>query len=207
MYNKLAGQSLERIAALSDGVFAIAMTLIVLEIRVPPHGAIHSSAELWQALIDLTPRFVTYFLSFLTLGIFWTGQQTQLNHFATANRDLAWIHFGFLAVVSLLPFSTTLLADYIGLQLALVLYWLNILVLGLILLASWVYAEKAGLVGNETPEGASAAIKRRIVLAQLLYAAAMLVSFWSPAVSISLIVVLQLNYAIAPRLGVIYRKL
>ncbi|MCI3180199.1 hypothetical protein C5708_08030 [Caulobacter sp. CCUG 60055] len=73
-YNLFAGGSLERIAALSDGLFAIAMTLIVLEIRVPAHTPIHGEAQLWGALVGLAPRFVTYLLSFLTLGIFWVGQ-------------------------------------------------------------------------------------------------------------------------------------
>src|SRR5271165_4687728 len=119
MYNRFAGQSLERICALSDGLFAIAMTLIVLEIHIPAPAAVHSELDLWRALLDLAPRFVTYLLSFLTLGIFWTGQQTQLNFLAHADRDLAWIHFAFLAVISLLPFSTTVLAEFISLRLAL----------------------------------------------------------------------------------------
>jgi uncharacterized membrane protein len=59
-YNEVTGRGLERIAALSDGVFAIAMTLIVLEIRVPHPGPIHSEQELWTALLALSPRLVTY---------------------------------------------------------------------------------------------------------------------------------------------------
>jgi uncharacterized membrane protein len=94
-YNQVAGRRLDRIAALSDGVFAIAMTLIVLEIRVPDPGPIRSEQDLWNAVVGLAPRLVTYFLSFLTLGIFWNGQQTQLNMFATADRDLTWLQLGF----------------------------------------------------------------------------------------------------------------
>lgn len=89
LYNRIAGQSLERLAALSDGLFAIAMTLLILDIRVPDAGGIHSEAALCRAVAGLAPRFVMYLMSFLTLGIFWTGQQTQLNHFARADRDLA----------------------------------------------------------------------------------------------------------------------
>jgi Endosomal/lysosomal potassium channel TMEM175 len=78
IYNLIAGKSLERIAALSDGLFAIAMTLIVLDIRVPPGASIHSEADLGRALLALFRRIVMYLVSFLTLGIFWVGQQTQL---------------------------------------------------------------------------------------------------------------------------------
>jgi uncharacterized membrane protein len=72
-YSDIAARGLERIGALSDGVFAIAMTLIVLEIHVPDPGPIHSERELLSALVALTPRIVTYGLSFLTLGIFWSA--------------------------------------------------------------------------------------------------------------------------------------
>src|SRR5882757_1801662 len=109
LYNKFAGGSLERIAALSDGVFAVAMTLIVLEIHVPSHAVVHNERDLIHALADLLPEVVTYLMSFLTLGIFWVGQQTQLNQFDRADRNLAWIHMAFLAVIAVLPFSTSLL--------------------------------------------------------------------------------------------------
>ena len=62
-HNQMAGRRLDRIAALSDGVFAIAMTLIVLEIRVPDPGPIASEQDLWNAMLTLGPRLVTYLLS------------------------------------------------------------------------------------------------------------------------------------------------
>src|SRR6266850_1287844 len=64
-YNRLSVRSLDRIAALSDAVFAFAMTLIVLEIHVPDHGPIATDADLWNALGTLAPRFVTYLLSLM----------------------------------------------------------------------------------------------------------------------------------------------
>lgn len=94
-YNVIAGHSVERLAALSDGVFAIAMTLLVLDLRVPLASDIHTEADLWRTLLSLAPRLVPYLLSFMTLGIFWLAQQTQLNQFARSNRTLAWIHVAF----------------------------------------------------------------------------------------------------------------
>src|SRR5207245_8383866 len=132
-YNQVAGRRLDRIGALSDGVFAIAMTLIVLEIHVPDPGPIRSEQDLWNALLTLGPRLVTYLLSFLTLGIFWNGQQTQLNLFATADRDLTWLELAFLATVALMPFSTSLLGEFITYRLALLAYWANIFLIGLLL--------------------------------------------------------------------------
>src|SRR4051812_24589687 len=146
IYNRIAGQSLERIAALSDGIFSITMTLLVLDLRVPVGDAIHSEQAIWDALVNLGPRFLTYFMSFLTLGIFWVGQQTQLNHFARTNRDLTWIHLAFLLIVALMPFSTGLLAEFITFRIPLVLYWLNIFLLGLLLFISWRYAARSGVL-------------------------------------------------------------
>src|SRR4029434_483395 len=105
-YHTIAGQSLERLAALSDGVFAIAMTLLVLDLRVPVSTGLKSESDLWLALLPLASPLAPYRLSFMTLGIFWIGQQTQLSSFARSNRTLTWIHIGFLLAVSLLPFST-----------------------------------------------------------------------------------------------------
>jgi uncharacterized membrane protein len=200
LYNRIAGQSLERIAALSDGVFAVAMTLIVLDIHVPPRGEIHTERDLWAAVVALAPHIVTYLMSFMTLGIFWVGQQTQLNHLTRADRDLAWIHMGFMAAVATLPFSTALLADFIGFKVALLLYWSNILVLGLVLLGCWRHAAKNGLVKDDAPADIDSAIVNRIVVAQALYAFGAALCLIDTYWSIGFIVLVQLNYAFAPRL-------
>lgn len=72
-YNIIAGQSAERLAALSDGIFAVAMTLLVLDLRVPAIEAVHSEYDLWRALSLLSPQIVMYMMTFMTLGIFWVG--------------------------------------------------------------------------------------------------------------------------------------
>lgn len=198
-YNTIAGRSLERIAALSDGLFAIAMTLIVLEIRVPHIPEVRTEGQLLAALAELAPRFVTYLLSFLTLGIFWVGQQAQLQSLRQADRDFSWLQLAFLAVVAVMPFSTGVLAEHITLRTALVLYWANILLLGATLYASWSYARRAGFVQADAPPDLDSAVRRRILIAQGLYAlgAALCVinTYWS----IGFIVLVQLNYAFAPR--------
>ena len=199
-YNQVAGRALERIAALSDGVFAIAMTLIVLEIRVPDPGPVRSEQDLLAAVATLSPRIVTYLLSFLTLGIIWSGQQTQLSYFARADRHVSWLHLALLASVALMPFSTSLLAEFISFRVALLLYWLNIVVFGVILYAAWSYALHAALLREDLPPGASHAIKRRIVVAQALYAFGALLCVVSTYASIAFIVAVQLNFAVAPRI-------
>lgn len=202
-YNQIAGHSLERVAALSDGVFAIAMTLIVLELRLPGTAHVTSNGELARALASLAPALLTYLLSFLTLGIFWTGQQTQLGQLSHSDRNLTWIHFGFLAVTTLMPFSTRLLTEHPALQVALAVYWLNIASLGLGLYAAWSYASRAGLVRDPSPE-LDRAVRRRIVAAQGLYALSLGLSVLGTLWGIAAFVLVQLNYAVAPRVRWLY---
>jgi len=206
VYNQIANRSVERIGALSDGLFAIAMTLIVLEIRVPPLDAHATDGQLAAALGDLAPRFVTYLLSFLTLGIFWNGQQTQLSYVERGNRDLAWLELLFLAIIALFPFTTSLLADHIDLRLALALYWLNIFLAGAALYAIWEYVERSGLTRDGTAPAVGAAIRRRIGIAQLLYFVGLVIALLVGTYpAIAWIVLVQLNYAIAPRIGFLHR--
>lgn len=201
LYNTIQGRSLERLAALSDGIFAVAMTLLVLDIHIPSAEAIHSEAALCQALAGMAPQWIAYLMSFLTLGIFWAGQQTQMNHIREGSRDLTWIHLGFLFWVTLVPLTTRLLAEFITYRGALLLYWLNILLLGAVLYWSWTYATHHDLVKEDTAPEVRGAICRRILIAQSLYAFGALLCVWSNYASIALIVLVQLNYAFAPRLG------
>jgi len=199
LYNRVAGQSVERIAALSDGFFAVAMTLLVLDLRVPAAEAIHSEHDLWHALVALSPRLIVFLMSVMTNGIFWVGQQTQLNHFARADRNLAWIHIAFLCAVSLTPFTTSLLAEFIHYRTALLVYWSNILLLGLTLYWSWSYATRYHLLTEDASPEIHAAVARRIVIAQTLYACGAALSFLGTYYAIAAIVLAQVNYAIAPR--------
>jgi len=201
LYNRIQGRNLERLAALSDGIFAVAMTLLVLDLHIPSAAQVHSERELAAALCAMGPQWLTYGMSFLTLGIFWAGQQTQLNHIGEGTRDLTWIHLGFLFSITLMPLSTRLLAEFIEYRLALGLYWLNIFVPGAMLYWSWAYATHAELIKPDTPEAVRGSICRRILIAQSLYAAGALLCFLHTWVSIAAIVLVQLNYAIAPRWG------
>ena len=204
-YNRLAGHSVELLAALSDGIFAVAMTLLVLDLHTPAANAIHSEADLGLALSAMTPQVVTWLMSFLTLGIFWNGRQAQLNHLARGDRPLTWLHIAFLSTVSLIPFSTRLLAEFITYRTALLRYWFNIVLLGGILVLSWRCAVQGGLTKAETAGDVGRAITRRILVAQALYAAGAALCFVNNYASIALIVLVQLNFAFAPRLGRVSR--
>lgn len=199
-YNKIAGQNTRRTEALADGVFSIAMTLLVLDLRVPIGEAIATENDLWMQLVSIGPKLLSYFLSFMTLGIFWTAHSMQYTYIARSDRHLNWLSIFYLMAVSVVPFTTAFLSEHIHFKLALGLYWLNILFLGLIIFFHWQYAYKNDFLAPEIQDKKTinSAICKRIVTAQLMYAAAALLCFINNYLSIGVTVAIQLNYAIAP---------
>jgi uncharacterized membrane protein len=197
-YNRLAGTSIERLAALSDGIFAVAMTLLVLDLKTPVRAAIHSDGELLQALGALTPEFMTFFLSVVTLGIFWIGQQAILNSTHHGDRNFSWINLAFLASVSLIPFATRLLTDFFTYRAGILIYWLNLVSLGGLLYAAWRYAHHANLLREETSDEIRCAIERRILRGQGLYALGALLCLWDNRASLVFIVCAQIYFVAGP---------
>ena len=197
-YNIFAGTSIHRLNSISDGIFAVGMTLLVLGLAVPAASAVQTESDLWRELQNLVPSVVTYFMSFLTLGIFWVGQQTQLNAAERTNRNYTWIHLGFLLTVTLVPFTTLLLARFHWSRIALVVYWLNILVMGTMLLIDAEYANRAGLFPQKTAATLLRLVRRRVYGAQLLYVAGVALCIVDTHLSIAFIVAIQLNFAFAP---------
>jgi uncharacterized membrane protein len=200
-YNRIAGKNLGRLEALSDGVFAVAMTLLVLDLKAPTAQAIHSETDLWTALVVLSPKLLTYLMSFVTLGIFWLGQQAQFNLLERSNRDVVWVHIAFLMIVCLVPFSTALLSEFMEYRTALLAYWANIFLLGMLLLAAWKLSRHFKIEKPDLPADIDRAIYRRIAVAQCLYAFGAALCVFSPYWSVGAIVLLQVNYALALRIG------
>ena len=205
-YNELAGTSLDRLAGISDGIFAVGMTLLVLNLGVPELKAV-TDGNLLQALGGLAPKALVYVLSFMTLGIFWVGQGTQLSQLVRSDRHYSWIQLGFLFTVTVVPFSTALLARYPSVHVALIEYWLNIALLGFSLLGAAEYAFRARLFDPAAGGEVVFRIRGRIWIAQGLYAVAVALGFifQTTWVSIALIVLIQLNYVLAPRIPLLDR--
>jgi uncharacterized membrane protein len=121
-----------RLEALSDGLFAIVFTLLVIEIHVPEiHGAV-TDALLWQELLHLGPLFVGYFVSFVVLAMFWLSHNFFYAHFVKEiNRTLLLLNIVYLSFISLIPFSAHLIGSYPASPLAITVYGVNVLVIGL----------------------------------------------------------------------------
>jgi TMEM175 potassium channel family protein len=181
------------------------MTLLVLTLVVPTAVEVRDAGDLGHALLKLMPNVVTYFMSFLTLGIFWVAQETQLSEVARTDRDYTWIMLTFLLFVTLVPFSTALLAAYYQSWMAVVEYWFNIFLLGAVNTAAVEYAAQTGLFSAAKRAILLPAIRRRALIAQSLYAVATALSIFDTRISIAAIVLIQLNYALAPRVLFLHR--
>jgi uncharacterized membrane protein len=197
-YHTLAGRALDRIWNLSDNVFAFAMTILVLQLRLPEVNAIHNEAELAAALYRMWPRAATYVLSFVILGIWWVAHQTQQHLMARSDRNAAWLHLAFLLPVVFLPFSTRLLTEFIQYRSALLVYWLNLVLLGSTFFAAWNYAVSADLLKPHVDAEMIAAVNRHVVVGQCYYAVGAALCAFGVAWSIGFILLVQLNYALAP---------
>jgi uncharacterized membrane protein len=108
------GHSPHRIAALTDGIYAVAMTLLVIELKFPEHAQIHTVAALADAMGALIPRFISWLLSFLVLALFWFSHHRTFDHLRHVNGPLIAINILQLAVVSLMPFASALIGEYGG---------------------------------------------------------------------------------------------
>lgn len=123
-----------RLDQLADGIFAIVMTLLVIEIHVPEIVGVLSNETVFASLGSLTPIFASYFLSFMLLFTYWRGHHFIASVLAqTIDTKLTTINAFFLLFVALVPFSTVLLATYGATQAAIAIYGLHIIVLGLLL--------------------------------------------------------------------------
>jgi uncharacterized membrane protein len=165
-----------RIEALADGVFSIAMTLLVLDLRVPelPPG---SEGRLPAALLALWPRLLAYLASFLVIGVFWVGHHAQLHFVRRADRPYLWMNIAFLLLVAAVPFSASLLGRYPGEQVAALVYSLHLAATGGLLLASFEYARVHGLFVSSVDAPFVRAARRRLAVGPALYLVAALASF------------------------------
>jgi uncharacterized membrane protein len=132
---------LTRVIALSDALFAIVLTLLVLDLQ--PEGARAGATLTYDDLVALWPRLFAFFLTFLVGGSFWVDHHTDLEELVDRDRSLLWLNLMFLLSVSLLPFTTALIGRDLD-STVWTLYAINMICIGLSLTALWAYANLAG---------------------------------------------------------------
>ncbi|SFS47071.1 TMEM175 family protein [Halostagnicola kamekurae] len=147
----LEGDRTDRLEALSDGVFAIVLTLLVLQFRVPNIPADRVGAELPGALEAQQTVFFSYLLSFFVVGIYWIIHHNLFQEIVRHDRLLLYANLLFLLAISFLPFPTELLGVY-STRLTWTLYALNLAMVGFALTALWWYADRRGFTSDAIDE-------------------------------------------------------
>ena len=145
---------LERLAFFSDAVFAIAITLLVIEVRVPDlHAATHAATdgELQHALLALIPKYIGFLVSFIVIGRFWLGHHRMFGMLRRADNKLIAANLMLLFGIAFMPFPTAVFSEYAGLRTAALLYTGWLVVLGLFnwRLIGIGVGEKSGLLAED----------------------------------------------------------
>lgn len=185
----------ERVNAFSDGVFAIAITLLVLDIKSPSAWRITSDVELAQAIGALWPNFGAYIQSFLVIGVYWVVHHSLLTFLRRVDRAFLWLNNLFLLCVAFIPFPASLLGAFTSYRTSSLIYGTTLVMTGVALYIAWRYASRGNrLLAPDFPAQHRRAITKRILIAPLLYIVAMLVSFVQPMLCIVLYALVPLGY-------------
>lgn len=192
--------SSDRQKALADGTFAIVMTLLVLELAVPVMHDV-TNPELTQALAAMWPKFIAYTLSFLVLGVFWLTHHFIFDNITFYDARLAWLNILFLLFVALVPFTTSLLGEYLLQKTPTVIYGIQLLVIFFMGFSLWVYGTSRQLsdlkINRKDVQGG----KRMGYIYFIILIIATIVAFFAPVISIIIYGVFVLLFIIITAFG------
>jgi TMEM175 potassium channel family protein len=171
-----------RVEAFSDGVFAIAITLLVLEIRVPEADLTGHGSTLLPALLRLWPSYLGYLISFVTIGIMWVNHHSMFVMIQRTDRYFLLISVLFLMCIAFLPFPTAVLAEYLpdpkGRVVAVAAYSASFVLIALAYNAVWWYAVLSGqLLDQKADREAVRTISKRYLIGPLAYGASFGLAF------------------------------
>ena len=182
-----------RILALVDGIFAVAMTLLVLDLKLPEGVTLNSDSEVWRQLLAVASRFWTYVLSFIVLGMYWVGHHALFHSVHRVNRTLLWLNLLFLLFVTLVPFSTNLVSGHGNLQIPVVVYGLNLLAASGISLLQLGYLAKHPNLSHHQPSGPwFANLTRRAAIPIVTALVSIALSFYKPNLAMNAYILLVL---------------
>ncbi|MGW3912123.1 TMEM175 family protein [Streptomyces sp. NPDC005070] len=176
-----------RVEAFSDGVFAIAITLLILEIKVPEAG---ENGGLWHALGEQWPSYAAYVVSFLVIGIMWINHHQVFSYVARVDRTLMFLNLLLLMVVAAIPWPTAMVAEYLregkASHAAAAVYSLVMVAMALAFQAVWWHLTRTGrlLDGRVDVEGARRT-RVRFALGSLAYPATVALSFVSAPLTLA----------------------
>lgn len=168
----------KRIETLVDGIFAIAMTLLVLSIGVPEISKSLTEAAFQQQLGILWPKLVSYALSFWILSIFWRMNHQQFYFIKRSTPTLININVFWLLLIALVPFSTELIGEYSNYFTASLIFQLNLFFAGVFYYLNWHYASSKGLIDKNLDQKTVNFIKRNNLIFPVLSLLAMVLAYY-----------------------------
>ncbi len=188
-----------RVEAFSDGVFAIAMTLLILDVKAPKPADAAASGGLLMALRGQWPTYLAYLTSFATILVMWVNHHKLFRHIHRSNDTLLFLNGLLLLFVTFVPFPTSLVADYLQESeagVAAAVYAGTYLALAIAFNMLWLYASGKGrLLGTRANPTEVRAITRQYRFGPILYAVAFVLAFFSVAASVTLCLLLALFFA------------
>jgi len=172
-----------RLETLVDGIFAIAMTQLVLALAVPDITGHLSNSAVQNALYGLIPSFYTLVISFILLALFWSNHHRAFHKIKKMNTILLWINVIWLLFIVLVPFSASLTGKYGQFPISHIIFNLNMLGIAFFLFLNWHYADKKNFIGGKI-ESRDISITRRInILFVTIALVALVLSFFVPRFS------------------------
>ncbi len=186
----LAVMSTNRLEAFSDGVFAIVITLLVLDLRLP---AELPGEGLWLRLTHIWPKLAAYAITFIIVGIYWVGHHGLFHLVKRIDKTLMWLNIYLLMAISFMPFPASLMGLNPMDPTAIRFYAGTLLVIGSGFIAIWGYASGC-LVDRHLDPAIRRVLWWRVFLAPAVYTVAFALSYWSPKVSLALFLLVPLVY-------------
>ena len=198
-------QRSHRIETLADGVFAIVMTLLVLDIRVPLNQ-VNTENDVWSSISHTVPKILTFILSFSAAGQSWSVFTNHFNYIHRTDRNENVITLLYLMFVSLLPFSTSFLSEHLWSRVAMGFYILNILLILLFNTLHWSYAYRIGLVRVEEDSCVviHKAIMRRVRAKFMAYIVVVGCCLFSSYLALAGIIIIQIIFTFSGLIEMLY---
>ena len=189
-----------RVEAFSDGVFAIAITLLIIEVKVPRHVP---EGQLWPTLVGMWPSFLAFLTSFITIGVMWVNHHRLFTLIRRCDNGLLMTNLLLLLGITWVPFPTALLAEYLGHpgdRVAAVVYSGSFFVIAIFFQILWRYTTRRGrLLGEDYDREMVAWITRQYTPGPFAYLATLLVGMASATACLLLNMLLALFFALPPR--------
>jgi uncharacterized membrane protein len=190
-----------RIEAFSDGVFAIAITLLIIEIGVPHLEDEPPGTTLPQALVGLWPSYLGYVISFLQIGVIWANHHNRFRFIERSDHGLLFLNILFLMCVAFISFPTALLAEYLERtaserETAGVIYAGTLAVTAVFFTLLWLYAAANRLVDRNLDPSLVRAMTRRYLLGTVAYLLVFVLAYLNVAASLILLVILALLFVL-----------